>query len=200
MRYDLAEIERLPEVLSLADLCRVCHISKLDARYYLKSGLIPCETTGKKTRCYLVKKTALLRVLQDYSENPGKYTIPRIWREKGEFYHINVSPTIYLPTQYLASDIAIEYYRNKLADMSELVCVSDVARVTGYNYQTITYWCRTKRITPHARTSRFWISQEELLRFLTSFDYNDIKEKSEVHIADIRAIYNLIHNRKEEEK
>ena len=41
---------------------------------------------------------------------------------------------------------------------------------------------------------------EEVLRFLTSFDYNDIKEKSEVHIADIRAIYNLIHDGKEAEK
>ena len=55
MRYDLDEIQRLPDVLSLADLCRACHLSHLDARYYLKSGLIPYETTGKKTRCYLVK-------------------------------------------------------------------------------------------------------------------------------------------------
>ena len=41
MRYDLDEIQRLPDVLSLADLCRACHLSHLDARYYLKSGLIP---------------------------------------------------------------------------------------------------------------------------------------------------------------
>ena len=82
MRYDLDEIQCLPDVLSLADLCRACHLSHLDARYYLKSGLIPYETTGKKTRCYLVKKTALLRAIEDYSENPEKYKIPGIWREK----------------------------------------------------------------------------------------------------------------------
>lgn len=40
MRYDLDEIQRFPDVLSLADLCRACHLSHLDARYYLKSGLI----------------------------------------------------------------------------------------------------------------------------------------------------------------
>ena len=44
MRYDLEEIQRLPDVFSLADLCRACHLSHLDARYYLKSGLIEALT------------------------------------------------------------------------------------------------------------------------------------------------------------
>lgn len=95
MRYDLDEIQRLPDVLSLADLCRACHLSHLDARYYLKSGLIPYETTGKKTRCYLVKKTALLRCIEDYSKNPEKYKIPGIWREKQHLNTIRKSQTIY---------------------------------------------------------------------------------------------------------
>ena len=108
MRYDLDEIQRLPDVLSLADLCRACHLSHLDARYYLKSGLIPYETTGKKTRCYLVKKTALLRAIEDYGENPEKYKIPGMWREKQHLNGIRKSPIIYLPTQDLASDVAVE--------------------------------------------------------------------------------------------
>ena len=52
MKYDLTAIQNLPDTFSLQDLCRVCHISKRDGRYYLQSELIPCTYTGKKTRCY----------------------------------------------------------------------------------------------------------------------------------------------------
>ncbi|MBQ8174282.1 MAG: hypothetical protein IJ009_02650 [Clostridia bacterium] len=200
MRYDLDEIQRLPDVLSLADLCRACHLSHLDARYYLKSGLIPYETTGKKTRCYLVQKTALLRCIEDYSENPEKYKIPGIWREKQHLNTIRKSETIYLPTQDLASDVATEYYRNKLADASELICVADLVRITGYRPPTITRWCKKKKLIAHAKTARLWIAKAEAIRFLTSFTYNDINVKSPQHIADIRAIYDLIHPTKEGEK
>lgn len=200
MRYDLDEIQRLPDVLSLADLCRACHLSHLDARYYLKSGLIPYETTGKKTRCYRVKKTALLRAIEDYRENPEKYKIPGIWREKQHLNGIRKSPIIYLPTQDLASDVAVDYYRNKLADTSELICVADLVRVTGYRSPTITRWCKQKKLIAHAKTNRLWIAKADAIRFLTSFTYNDINVKSPRHIADIRAIYDLIHTTKEGEK
>ena len=197
MQYDIAEIKRLPDILSLADLCRVCHLSKLDARYYLKSGLIPCETTGKKTRCYLIQKTALLKALKDYSKNPKKYTIPRIWREKGEVYYIAVHGVTYLPPQDIASNEAIEYYRNKLADASDIIGVADIMRITGYSQPTITRWCKTNKLISHAKTSRLWIPKKELLRFLTSFAYNDIHIKSPEHLADLKAIYSKIHQMKE---
>ncbi len=39
---------------------KLCHISKKKAEWLLRSGFIPCEYIGKKTRCYLIKKTDVL--------------------------------------------------------------------------------------------------------------------------------------------
>ena len=86
MKYNLSEIHNLPDTFSLQDLCRVCHISKRDGRYYLQSELIPCIYTGKKTRCYKISKSDLLKVLKDYEEYPQRYVVPREWRENGVFY------------------------------------------------------------------------------------------------------------------
>ena len=72
MKYNLAEVHNLPDTFSLQDLCRVCHVSKRDGRYYLQSELIPCIYTGKKTRCYKISKSDLLKVLKDYEEYPPK--------------------------------------------------------------------------------------------------------------------------------
>ena len=45
---------------------RLCHISKSTALHLLKSGKVPCEWTGKKTRCYKIKKEDVLQQMHDY--------------------------------------------------------------------------------------------------------------------------------------
>ena len=51
MTFNQKEIAKLPDTLSLEEFRVVCHISKHTARYYLQSGLIPCEISDKKTHC-----------------------------------------------------------------------------------------------------------------------------------------------------
>ena len=193
MKYDLAEVQKLPDTFSLQDLCRVCHISKRDGRYYLQSKLIPCTNTGKKTRCYIIKKKDLLKVLKDYDECPQKYVIPREWRENGVFYRQRLQPVIYLPPQDVSSEIAKEYYQNKLAEQPDLLCAVQVMMITGYSRRTITRWCDQKNVRPLTRTPRIWIPKEELYRFLISDTYNDIPTKSKEHLEDIKVIYKAIH-------
>lgn len=48
--------ENLPETLSMEQIRLICHISKLTARFYVKSGLLKNKNSGKQTRCYTVTR------------------------------------------------------------------------------------------------------------------------------------------------
>ena len=56
MTYDAKELEQYPEIMNKEQLRKACHISKRTAHYLLKFNLIPHVCTGKKTRCYAIKK------------------------------------------------------------------------------------------------------------------------------------------------
>ena len=56
MTYDAKELEQYPEIMNKEQLRKVCHISKRTAHYLLQFNLIPHVCTGKKTRCYAIKK------------------------------------------------------------------------------------------------------------------------------------------------
>ena len=52
MKVNEFELENLPETLSMEQIRLICHVSKLTARFYVKSGLIKNKNSGKQTRCY----------------------------------------------------------------------------------------------------------------------------------------------------
>lgn len=45
--------DSVPDVMNKDQFYRLCHISKSTALHLLKGGKVPCEWTGKKTRCYM---------------------------------------------------------------------------------------------------------------------------------------------------
>ena len=48
--------DSVPEAMNKEQFFRICHISKSTALHLLKSGKVPCEWSGKKTRCYKIRK------------------------------------------------------------------------------------------------------------------------------------------------
>lgn len=72
--YDFAKIkETYPEKIGLEQMRVICHISKKTARYLLKSGLVPCIDTGKKTRQYIINTKDVIAYLK--SANPARKDI-----------------------------------------------------------------------------------------------------------------------------
>ena len=57
--------DAVPDVITKDQLYRICHISKSTALYLLQSGKIPCEYTGRKTRCYKIKKEDVIAYLEN---------------------------------------------------------------------------------------------------------------------------------------
>lgn len=193
MKYDLVEVQKLPDTFTLQDLCRVCHISRRDGRYYLLSGLIPCTTTGQKTRCYIIRKKDLVKALKDYDEHPQNYIVPQEWKENGVLHRKRIQPVIYLPPQDVSSEFAREYYRNKLDGQPDLLCAAQIMMITGYSVQTVSRWCIHNNLQPFIRKPRLWIPKEELYKFFLSDAYNDIPKKTKEHLDDIKVIYQTLH-------
>ena len=62
MKENAINWDAVPDVITKDQLYRICHISKSTALYLLQSGKIPCEYTGRKTRCYKIKKEDVMPI------------------------------------------------------------------------------------------------------------------------------------------
>lgn len=71
--------DSVPEIITKDQLYRICHISKSTALYLLRSGKIPCEYNGKKTRCYKIKKKDVIKYLENRKVFPECYSAPAGW-------------------------------------------------------------------------------------------------------------------------
>ena len=58
---------------------------QITALYLLQSGKIPCEYTGRKTRCYKIKKEDVIAYLENRKVFPESYSAPAGWY-KGRLY------------------------------------------------------------------------------------------------------------------
>jgi len=64
------------EIITKDQLYKICHISKSTALYLLKSGKIPCEYNGKKTRFYKIKKDDVIKYFENRNVFPECCSAP----------------------------------------------------------------------------------------------------------------------------
>lgn len=108
MTYDAEELEQYPEIMNKEQLRKVCHISKRTAHYLLQFNLIPHVCTGKKTRCYAIKKRDVIDFMINREINPSRYIVPTSWYKYGNEevkpYKIRIQPA---PPKRFAKDAAL---------------------------------------------------------------------------------------------
>ena len=89
-------------------LRKVCHISKRTAHYLLQFNLIPHVCTGKKTRCYAIKKRDVINFMINREVNPSRYIVPTSWYKYGnEDVKPLQDPHSAAPPQRSAEDAAL---------------------------------------------------------------------------------------------
>lgn len=71
-----------PDPMSRNDFREACKIGTRTSLYLLKSGLVPCIHTGKKTRCYKIFKKDVEEYLINRERDPLYYTAPSGWYQK----------------------------------------------------------------------------------------------------------------------
>ncbi len=196
------EFNNYPETITKEQMFKLCHISKKKAEWLLRSGFIPCEHTGKKTRCYLIKKTDVLAWLIDYIDNPAKYKAPDNWYKRmdqserkkkfgSSFSADHTNRLNFMPPEF-DEPTARQYYADKLANYKEALLSKEVAAFTGYCPRTVTSWVNEKKLRAIALPEKYVVPKEYLINFLVSDYYNkSIIKKSQKHFTVLWEIFNL---------
>ena len=112
--------DSVPEVMNKEQFFRICHISKSTALHLLKSGKVPCEWSGKKTRCYKIRKEDVKAYLEERAIFPELYSAPKGWY--GTHYVARLSKE--LPEDTLRQMHG--YYEKLLRKYPDVVTVKDV--------------------------------------------------------------------------
>ena len=195
MKYDSKEFKKLPAIMNKEQMRTACHISKRTALYLLQSGLISCETTGKKTRCYSIKKKDVIAFLKDREENPSKYLPPENWYKDGSETPKEKQYLIrYLPNDMATKRQMKDYYSSKLVEYSDVIDVDTICKITGYNRRTVGMWCRSGKLKYVMSKPKYLIPKRFLIDFLISDTHNNTLRKSKEHLAAIWEISSRPHN------
>ena len=196
------EFDNYPEMITKEQMYKLCYISKKRAEWLLRSGFIPCEHTGKKTRCYLIRKEDVIAWLADYIENPAKYKAPDNWYKRmdqlerkkrfGSSFSVDRAACInFMPPEF-DELTARRYYAEKLADNKEVLLAKKVAEFTGYCPRTVTDWVNNKKLRAIALPERYIVPKEYLINFLVSDYYNkSIIKKPHKHFTMLWEIFNI---------
>ena len=151
MTYDAKELEQYPEIMNKEQLRKACHISKRTAHYLLQFNLIPHVCTGKKTRCYAIKKRDIIDFMINREVNPSRYIAPTGWYKYGNEdvkpYKIRIQPPLPGDPQKTR-----RYYESKLASYPDVIDVSAIVDFTDYNRHTVCEWIRFGTSAPRRRS------------------------------------------------
>ena len=178
-----------PDPMGRTDFRKACRIGTRTSIYLLQSGLVPCENTGKQTRCYKITKADVAAYLRRRLTEPEYYTPPSGWYKN---YPNHKPPAFGLNSALPLTDATHRrvrrWYENLLAHQPDVLDAHQIAQVTGYASRTVSRWCTEGRLKSFPYQHTYKVPKEWLLEFLTSEDYNSITRKSKAHYAMIAAV------------
>ena len=172
--------DSIPDIITKDQLYQICHISKSTALYLLRSGKIPCEYTGKKTRCYKIKKSDVITYLEKRKIFPESYSAPAGWY-KGN-YSIKLETKI--PENALKN--MRQYYTEMLAQYPDVMTATEVSSIIGYGKTTVNNWCRKGHLKAFKRNNMNHIPKVYLIEFCYSKYFRTITRKSDWHIRALQ--------------
>ena len=172
--------DSIPDIITKDQLYQICHISKSTALYLLRSGKIPCEYTGKKTRCYKIKKSDVITYLEKRKIFPESYSAPAGWY-KGN-YSIKLETKI--PENALKN--MRQYYTEMLAQYPDVMTATEVSTIIGYGKTTVNNWCRKGHLKAFKRNYMNHIPKVYLIEFCYSKYFRTITRKSDWHIRALQ--------------
>lgn len=159
-------LKQYPEYVSKEQLRLIAHVSKQTARYYLRSGLIPCIDNGKKTRNYYIQMTDIITFLQDRENNPEIYSRVNsdiIRRMK------NGKPAI-IPQEELPN--FCRYLQATLKGYQDAMTVREAEQFLGFEYNRIADWCAKGLLKSIPYNLNYRIPKEYLIEFIAHMEGN----------------------------
>ncbi len=183
------EFNNLPDMMSLDDVRLFLKVSKLTARYYLKSGLLKCTYTGKQTRCYRIKKSDFISFYRRYTAYPSLFFPPENWYKSEGRMPLKDAPTE-MPANITGSKIQ-HFYKRLLTNHADLLTPDEISDVTGYSRRTVSRWCHRGELKAIMISPKIRVPKVFLLEFLSSDIYQNIRKKSKQHRQHLIKIQNM---------
>ena len=172
--------DSIPEIITKDQLYRICHISKSTALYLLQSGKIPCEYSGKKTRCYKIRKADVITYLEERKVFPESYSAPAGW------YSGKYPVKMKLEISKTALEHLQVYYTELLVDYPDVLTTQVVSEITGYGKTSINNWCNKGYIKSFKKNNVNHIPKVYLVEFFCSTYFRTITRKSPWHIRTLQ--------------
>ena len=173
MDYDYL-CEQYPEVISMDQLYRICHISKRKAKWLLENGVIPCEDSGKRTRRFQIHLEDVITFLERWDAGLLQEAIPPgIFSSGGR--------TLEQPYQILDSGALAAFLLERWADAPEVLTVAQTASLCGYGPSAINRWVRDGLVEAVSYRGHNLIFKESLADRLASYEGQTISARSELH-------------------
>lgn len=173
MQNEYIDWEQVPDELNKEQFYRLCHISKSTALYLLQSGRVPCEYSGKKTRCYKIKKEDVKDYLD--AKNISSFSAPK----GGYGCHYTSKLPQNLPAEVYEKMKA--YYEEILDSYADILSVEELSKLIGYGKSAINGWCRRDLLRYFRKGNKNYIPKAFLSEFFCSFYFRSISRKSEWH-------------------
>ena len=136
--------------------------------------------TGRKTRCYKIKKEDVIAYLEDRKVFPEAYAAPRGWY-KG-YYEIKLG--INLPPEVLED--MHEYYADLFSQYKDVLTALEVCKLTGYSKTAINNWCAGGQLKAFKRSNINHIPKIYLVKFFCSPYSRSVTRKSDWHIRTLK--------------
>ena len=182
MKINDIDWSKVPDILAKEQVRLLCHCSKRTALYYLKSGKLPCIYSGKKTRCYKIRKEDLMAFIEDRENHPEFYAVPEGWyKESGRTVRQHYSSEIKIDGEDLH-----EYYRFLFKEYPDVLEVKKVSEITGYAIPVINRWCNKGKVKYFSIRAMNMIPKIYLIDFFCSNAFRTIPRKSEWHISSLQ--------------
>ena len=165
----------LPDEMSKEQFRIICHISKATATKLLESSVVPCVHSGKKTRCYTIRKTDV----QAYLKNRSSNVTSQYGCDKSGSVLLMENP----PEEIMR--LLYEFYSDKLSGYHDVITIKEVISFTGYCKESVNRWCRSNTIKHFTRNRTHYIPKRFFIEFLCSPRFRLIQRKSLTHLQII---------------
>lgn len=147
------------DFVSKEEFYKKCHISKKTAYKLIRSGRIKAIKKNCASRhCYEIPISEIER-LESIRVYLNKLRKEEIGKVK-------------------------EYYSKKLQSYPDVITSEDVQIITGYVKETVRRWIQSEKLVATVYKSKYIITKNDFLDFVTSSSYVGITRKSQEHLSD----------------
>jgi hypothetical protein len=168
--------DQYPEVITMDQLYRICHISKRKARWLLENGVISCEDSGKKTRRFKIKIEDVVEFLELRDAGLLNDVMPIGIFSSEEYGHPPRQPCTRLDNGALQA-----FLLDCWVDVPDMLTVPQTVALCGYSVSTLERWFQKDLLAGIRYRGTILISKESLAEWLASDRGQSIQRQSVVH-------------------